>query len=212
MTAAHLLAFVGAALLLIVVPGPSVLFVVGRALAHGRSVAVASALGGTLGSFLLAVLVAVGLGAAISRSAGFFLALKIIGGLYLCFLGVQAIRSRGDLDLDAGTGERRGAAHLRSVRQGVVVGLTNPKNLVFFAAVLPQFVVPAAGSTTRQMLIFAVIFCLIAAISDSIWGLVAARARDWFARSPRRLRAVGGAGGVTMIGLGVGLVAAGRPN
>lgn len=211
MTAAHLLAFAGAALILILAPGPSVLFVVGRALSYGRAVAVASAFGVSLGSFVLATLVAVGLGAVIAQSVLFFVALKVIGGLYLCYLGVQTLRRRGDLVIEQeGPGTGR-PAHLRSGRQGFMVGLTNPKTLIFFAAVLPQFVVPAAGSASAQMVLFAVIFCALAAVCDSAWGLAASGARTWFARSPRRLRMIGGAGGATMIGLGVGLVAAGRP-
>lgn len=212
MTAAHLLGFSAAAMVLILAPGPSVLFVVGRALSYGRTVAVASALGGTLGSFVLAGLVAVGLGTVIAASAVIFLALKVIGGLYLCYLGIQALRRRGDLAIEVPDREPGRSAHLAAARQGFVVGLTNPKTLIFFAAVLPQFVVPEAGSAASQMLLFAVIFCVLAAVSDSAWGLAAGSARDWFARSPRRLRTVGGIGGATMIGLGVGLVAAGNPN
>jgi threonine/homoserine/homoserine lactone efflux protein len=82
--------------------------------------------------------------------------------------------------------------------------------MVFFAAVLPQFVDRDSGHVAAQMLLLGLVFNMIALASDSVWGLAASTARDWFARSPRRLAAVGGAGGVAMIGLGVTVAATGR--
>jgi len=92
----------------------------------------------------------------------------------------------------------------------VVVGVTNPKVLIFFAAVLPQFVDLGAGNATGQMLVLGLLFAIIAATLDSTWGLAAGAVRAWFATSPARLRLVGGTGGLTMIGLGVGLAFTGR--
>jgi threonine/homoserine/homoserine lactone efflux protein len=94
--------------------------------------------------------------------------------------------------------------------QGVVVGFTNPKVLIFFAAVLPQFVDTRAGSATTQMLVLGLLFALIAATLDSVWGLAAGTAREWFATSPARLRRMGGIGGVMMIMMGAGLALTGR--
>ncbi|TDB95116.1 LysE family transporter, partial [Actinomadura sp. 7K534] len=98
----------------------------------------------------------------------------------------------------------------RALWQGFVVGITNPKTTVFFAAVLPQFVVRENGHVVPQMMVFGLIFAIIALLSDSVWGVAAGTARAWFARSPRRLAAVGGAGGLLMIGLGVTVAATGR--
>ncbi|MDF0530183.1 LysE family translocator [Tsukamurella sp. 8F] len=209
---AGLLAFGLTALVIIVAPGPSVLFVVGRALAHGRTVAIASALGGTLGSLALCGLVVSGLGTLIAASAVVFTTAKVIGAIYLCYLGIQAIRHRRRLSIGgtrAFPAQERGVV-LRSARQGFVVGVSNPKTLVFFGAVLPQFVDAGRGHPATQMAVFALLFCMLAALSDSVWALAAGTARNWFARSDRRLRAVGGAGGVAMIGLGVGLAVTGR--
>jgi threonine/homoserine/homoserine lactone efflux protein len=91
-----------------------------------------------------------------------------------------------------------------------VVGATNPKSLVFFAAVLPQFVVAESGFVAAQLAVLGFVFVLIALLSDSAWVFVAGTARDWFARSPRRLEVVGGAGGLMMIAVGVRLAFTGR--
>jgi threonine/homoserine/homoserine lactone efflux protein len=98
----------------------------------------------------------------------------------------------------------------RIVRDGFLVGVTNPKVVVFFAAVLPQFVDRAAGRVPLQMLLLGAIFIGIAVISDGSWALAAGTARAWIARSPRRLELVGGAGGLAMIGIGVSLAVSGR--
>ncbi|MFE0427019.1 LysE family translocator, partial [Streptomyces sp. NPDC058953] len=98
----------------------------------------------------------------------------------------------------------------RTFWEGFVVGVSNPKTIVFFAAVLPQFVDRSQGQVAVQMLVLGLVFSAIALTLDMVWGLLASGARDWFARSPRRLSAVGGVGGLTMIGLGVGVAATGR--
>ena len=92
----------------------------------------------------------------------------------------------------------------------MVVGATNPKVLVLFVALLPQFTDPAGGSPATQMLVLGLLFAVLAATLDSVWGLAAGAARDWFATSPARLRRVGGAGGLMMIGLGATLALTGR--
>jgi threonine/homoserine/homoserine lactone efflux protein len=204
-----LVTFALAGVVLVVVPGPSVLFIVGRALAHGRRAALTSVAGNTCGACLVVVAVALGFGAVAAQSAVVFTALKLVGAAYLVHLGVQAIRHRGDLVDALGRGADPDGGRL--FRQAVVVGATNPKVLVFFAAVLPQFVDAGAGSATTQMLVLGLLFALLAAVLDSGWGLLAGAARTWFATSPVRLRRLGGAGGLMMIGLGAGLAVTGRP-
>ncbi len=209
MSADRLLAFAAMSFLLIVIPGPSVLFVIGRALAQGRRAALTTVAGNTVGAYVLVVAVAFGIGAAVERSILAFTALKLAGAAYLVFLGVKAWRERGSLQA-AVTGI--GAAHsaLRTFREGFTVGVTNPKTIVFFAAVLPQFIDRGQGHIAGQMLLLGLVFNIIAVASDTVWGLVASTARDWFARSPQRLSLVGGAGGLTMIGLGVTVAVTGR--
>jgi len=208
-SADRLLAFAAMSFLLIVIPGPSVLFVIGRALAQGRRAALASVVGNMLGANLLVAAVAFGVGALVERSATAFTALKLAGAAYLVYLGVKAWRQRGaqaPVAVDGGT--TRGS--LRTVWEGFGVGVANPKTIVFFAAVLPQFVDPAQGHVVGQMLLLGLIFTGIALASDSVWGLSASAARNWFARSPRRLATVGRVGGLSMIGLGVSVALTGR--
>lgn len=204
-----LLTFALAGIVLVVVPGPSVLFIVGRALAHGRRAALTSVAGNTTGAALVVVVVALGFGAVAAQSVAVFTVLKLVGAAYLVYLGVQTIRHRGDLAAALGGGAS-GAVDRRLYWQGVVVGATNPKVLVFFAAVLPQFVDVRAGDATTQMLVLGLLFAVIAAGLDSLWGLAAGTARDWFATSPARLRRLGGVGGATMVVMGVGLAISGR--
>ncbi|WP_181763664.1 LysE family translocator [Streptomyces albidus (ex Kaewkla and Franco 2022)] len=206
-----LLAFAAMSLLVIVIPGPSVLFVIGRALAHGRRTALATVLGNLVGSYLLVMAVAWGLGVLVERSATVFMGAKLAGAAYLIYLGVQAFRHRKEMraaDMEVPAGERR--SDLRTILDGIFVGVTNPKGIIFFAAVLPQFVDHAAGHVPVQMMVLGLVPVAIGMMTDTLWGLGASAARSWFARSDRRLSMVGGAGGFAMIGLGVTVAATGR--
>lgn len=214
MSVDRLLGFAAMSLVLVLIPGPSVLFVLGRALAHGRRTALGSVLGNAVGACLLASAVSVGLGEVVARSVAVFVALKLAGAAYLVFLGVKAWRHRGALTVTGTSGEggeaRPARGDVRSLWEGFVVGVTNPKTCVFFAAVLPQFVDRNAGRVHEQMLLLGLVFTVIALICDSVWALTASAARTWFAKSPRRLRAIGGTGGLAMIGLGVTVAVTGR--
>ncbi|WP_123970785.1 LysE family translocator [Streptomyces sp. TLI_185] len=210
MSTDRLLAFAALSFLLIVIPGPSVLFVIGRALAQGRRAALTTVVGNTLGAYLLVVAVAFGIGSVVERSVLVFTVLKLAGAVYLVYLGVKAWRERGSLRAAFAGGEVPAHSGLRTFWEGFAVGITNPKTIVFFAAVLPQFVDRDSGHVTVQMLLLGLVFNVIALASDSVWGLIASTARGWFARSPRRLSMVGGVGGLTMIGLGVTVAVTGR--
>jgi threonine/homoserine/homoserine lactone efflux protein len=195
----HLLAFVAVSVVLILIPGPSVLFIVSRAVAMGRGAAVRTALGNAVGAFVLVVGVSFGLGALLSVASLSYEVVRYVGAAYLVHLGVQAIRHRRDLALPQ---------QQRSVRrvwlEGFLVGLTNPKTAVFFAAVLPQFIDPARPAAP-QLLVLGALFVALAAACDSVWGLAAGTARRWFAASPRRLHGLSATGGGVMIALGAGL-------
>jgi threonine/homoserine/homoserine lactone efflux protein len=206
--AANLLAFALVALLLIAVPGPSVLFVVGRTLALGRRGGLLSVLGNAVGELLQIAAVALGAGVVLAQSVVLFSAVKFAGAAYLIYLGIQAIRHRGG----GPTAEdpSRPASTLRILREGFIVGATNPKSIVFFVAVLPQFVDYPAGAIPLQLATLGALFLAIALVSDSGWALIAGRARRWFASSPRRIAALGTTGGVMMIGLGGALALAGN--
>ncbi|MFC5261495.1 LysE family translocator [Kribbella qitaiheensis] len=204
----HLLAFAITSFVIIVVPGPSVLFIVGRALAVGRREAVLTMVGNTVGAAVMLVAVALGLGALIAASAIALTVVKLAGAAYLIYLGVHAFRTRKSL-VEALQGNVKPASTRRALRQGFLVGVTNAKTAVFFAAVLPQFVDKHAAPASVQILLLGLIFIAIALCSDSLWALVAGTAREWFARSPRRLELVGGTGGLMIIGLGAGIAVTG---
>lgn len=175
-TTSQWLAFLIASALFIQVPGPSLLFTIGRALTVGRRDALLSVVGNALGVTAQVLLVAVGLGAVVAASTQAYLALKICGAAYVVWLGVQAIRHRADARaaltaVDHLTVTR--APAWRSLRIGFTVGLTNPKTIVFFVAFLPQFVDPAAGNVALQILLLGTAFVGLALIGDSLYAVTA---------------------------------------
>jgi threonine/homoserine/homoserine lactone efflux protein len=210
-TLEQMLAFGVAALILIAIPGPSVVFTIGRALAYGRVVALLTVVGNSFGLLVIVALVALGLGVVVQESVEVFTILKLLGAAYLVWLGVQALRHRHDFRVDRDPDVGPPVSGARAVRQGFVVGVTNPKAFMILGAVLPQFVDRAGGHVQLQMLLLGLLAFVIGLVSDSVWALIASQLRTWFARSRRRGEAVGAAGGVSMIGLGVGLVVAGEP-
>ena len=205
----HLLAFALTAFALIAVPGPSVLFVISRALVLGRRGALATVVGNAFGVYVQVMAVAFGIGAIVERSIAVFTVIKLAGAAYLIFLGIQAIRHRHALrDVFAVSGDPK--TMWRVLAEGFVVGISNPKAIVFFAAVLPQFVDARSGNVPLQMLVLGAIFLLIALVSDGAWAIGAGAARSWFAKSPARLSRIGGIGGLVMIGIGARLAVTGR--
>ena len=213
-SSSHLATFVVASFLFIQVPGPSLLFTIGRALTVGRREALLSVVGNTLGLIAQVVGVALGLGALVAASATAYTVLKLVGAAYVIYLGVQAIRHRAAarLAMEAAEGEVVTGARpstLSSVWTGFMVGMTNPKSIVFFVAFLPQFISESAPAAP-QLLFLGLIFGAMAVCSDTCWALAASRARDWFARKPKRLDNLGVAGGLMMVGLGAGLATTGN--
>ena len=194
---------------LIVVPGPSVMFVVGRALSYGRSNALASVIGNAIGCYLVGVAIAFGLGPLLERSELLFHAIKWVGILYLFWLGIQAIRDAGPI-AEAEEGQARVESVREAIRTGTVVGLTNPKSFVLFTAVVPQFIDPAAGNTSLQILLLGIVPRFIGLVTDTSWALLAGRARGWVVESPRRMTALARIGGLSIIGVGVSVAASGN--
>lgn len=194
-----LLPFLLASLILIVIPGSSVLFAIGRSIALGRRAGVVSVVGNTLGTVPAVLAVAFGVGAVVASSVVAFTIIKFVGAAYLVWLGIQAIRHR---HAHSHGRPQAPSSTAKLLREGFIVGLTNPKTIAFFVAVLPQFVDPASGSVTAQLLLLGAVFLGIAIVSDGAWAYAAGTARAWFARSPRRLSTLSGAGGVMLIGLG----------
>ncbi|HLX78764.1 MAG TPA: LysE family translocator [Acidimicrobiales bacterium] len=193
---------------MIAIPGPSVLFIVGRALTSGRRTALLTVVGNTVGEYGQVVCVAFGIGALIEQSVAAFTVLKIVGAVYLVYLGVRTFRERRSLRAFlAVPGDRK---ERWAVVRGVFVGISNPKTIIFLAAILPQFANRSEGSVAGQILLLGLLFSSVAIVSDSLWALGAHGFGSWFARSPRRLELIGGAGGLAIIAVGVAVALTGR--
>jgi threonine/homoserine/homoserine lactone efflux protein len=209
----QVLAFGLVAFVVIAIPGPSVVFTIGRALTYGRAVALTTVVGNSLGLLTALVLVVLGLGRLVATSEVVFHAVKIGGALYLVYLGIQALRHRHGITVN-GDGVAAGPPlrPFTALRQGFLVGFTNPKGYVMFVALLPQFLDRSRGHDSLQMLLLGSIAFVIGLCSDSVWALLASQLRRWFNASPKRGRALGTVGGMSMIGLGVAVAVGGRPD
>jgi threonine/homoserine/homoserine lactone efflux protein len=199
---ANLWEYIVTSMVIILAPGPSVLFVIARAIAWGRMTAIFTVLGNATGVYILSVLVAVGLGPLLQRSDLAYSAIQWGGGAYLVYLGIDALRQRHVHAQEMATGKGAHPTPWSSARDGFLVGILNPKTLVFFAAVLPQFIDRDRGNVTAQLLLLGAIFCIMATISDGTWGVVAGTARNWLSGEASRLVALRTAGGIVMIILG----------
>jgi threonine/homoserine/homoserine lactone efflux protein len=195
-----------AAIIIIIAPGPSVLFVIARAVAWGRKIAVLSVAGNVTGSLVLSTLVATGVGPILQKWHIAYIALQWLGGLYLMHLGVDAVRKRAIHAADMTNQGPVAPTARQSIRDGFWVGVLNPKAIVFFAAVLPQFVDIKGGHVTMQLIFLGLVFCFLAFISDGSWGLLAGTARAWLATDNSRLERLRAAGGAIMILLGVAVL------
>jgi threonine/homoserine/homoserine lactone efflux protein len=195
-----------AAMVIILAPGPSVLFVIARAIAWGRATAVFTVAGNVTGAFSLSVFVALGLGPILQRSELAYIAVQWGGGLYLVYLGIDAIRKRSAHAADMTNQGEIAPSIRRSIRDGFWVGALNPKGVVFFAAVLPQFIDRERGSVTAQLILLGAIFAILAFVSDGSWGMLAGTARNWLATDAKRLERLRATGGVIMILLGISVV------
>jgi threonine/homoserine/homoserine lactone efflux protein len=195
-----LLLFVTGAVILLVIPGPAVMYVVSRSIGHGRVGGFVSATGIVVGTLLHVLAAALGLSAVLASSAAAFQFVKYLGAGYLLYLGIRTLH-RGDAPfVEAASGERRLG---RLFGQGVLVNVLNPKTALFFLAFLPQFVNPARGHVTRQILELGVLFALMGWCSDSVWALLAGTLAHHFRRSVRLRRAQRNLSGGALIALGL---------
>jgi threonine/homoserine/homoserine lactone efflux protein len=176
--------FVGAALLLLVVPGPAVLYVVTQSVSHGRRAGIASVAGITTGTLVHIAAATVGLSALLASSALAFDVVKYLGAAYLIVAGLRRLAG---LDAPREREPRLGRtqSHSRLYRQGIVVNVLNPKTALFFLAFLPQFVVPARGAPWLQILALGLLFAALGFLSDGTWALVAGTLGERLRRSRR---------------------------
>jgi threonine/homoserine/homoserine lactone efflux protein len=200
--------YIIAAMVIILAPGPSVLFVIARAIAWGRKTAVFTVAGNVTGAFVLSTFVAFGLGPILQSSDIAYIAVQFGGGLYLVYLGIDAIKHREVQAADMTNQGDVAPSVRRSIRDGFWVGALNPKGLVFYAAVLPQFIDRERSHITGQLILLGAIFSILAFISDGSWGLLAGTARQWLATDPKRLERLRATGGTIMIILGISVLIA----
>lgn len=203
----RLVEYVVAAMIIILAPGPSVLFVIARAIAWGRRIAVLTVFGNVVGAFVLSSLVAFGLGPLLSRSTFAYSAVQWMGGAYLVYLGIDALRLRKVHAQELTNQGFVEPSASRCIRDGFWVGVLNPKGLVFYAAVLPQFVDIERGHITSQLLFLGALFSILAFFSDGSWGLLAGTARSWLSGERSRLEMLRATGGLVMITLGALVIA-----
>jgi threonine/homoserine/homoserine lactone efflux protein len=193
--------FLAAALVLLLTPGPAVLYITARSMSQGVRAGLVSVLAIETGNLIQAVAAALGLAAVLASSALAFSAVKLLGAAYLVFLGVRKLISRAE---DPAASSEARPPRLRSVYlDGVVVAALNPKTALFFLAFLPQFVRPAAGHVPAQILLLGLVFVALAALSDGGYALLAGTAGRWLWRHPSFVRRERYVGGTVYIGLGV---------
>jgi threonine/homoserine/homoserine lactone efflux protein len=199
-TPSSLLLFVTGAAILLIIPGPAVMYVVSRSIGHGRTGGLLSVMGIVVGTLCHVLAATLGLSALLASSVVAFQFVKYLGAVYLIYLGIRTFR-RGDVPfVESATGERR-LAHLFG--QGVLVNILNPKTALFFLAFLPQFVDPARGHATLQILQLGVLFALMGWCSDSVWAVLVGTLGEHFRRSVRLRRAQRNISGGALIALGL---------
>jgi threonine/homoserine/homoserine lactone efflux protein len=194
-----LLLFISAPLLLFIIPGPAVLYIVGRSIGHGRGAGLVSAIGISVGSLVHTAAAAVGLSALLMSSAMAFSIVKYLGVAYLIYLGIQKLCREGPFEL---SGDRSRVRFSRIFAQ-CVVNVLNPKAALLFFAFLPQFVDPARGNVTPQILFLGVLFAILGVTTDTFWALTSGTGAGLFRRSPRAMRTQCFVSGTILISLGV---------
>ena len=202
-----LLGFVAASLVVLVIPGPGVLYVVARSAAQGTRAGLASVVGLSLGALVHVAAAAAGLSAILLTSATAFGIVKALGAGYLIYLGLRMLFARR---LPAGPAAPTPVSSRRLLSDGIVVSLFNPKIAVFFLAFLPQFVDPSVGPVPRQILLLGLIYVGLALMTDGTYALLAGSLRHWLGgrvmRGPWPRYVTGG----LYIGLGLNAALAGR--
>ena len=197
-----ILAFATASVILLLIPGPAVLYIVNRSVSDGREAGFAAVAGLSLGNLVHALAAAAGLSAVLATSATAFNAVKWLGAGYLVFVGVRTLLTK-PLDIDP---DQPGVTPRRAFTQGVVVNVLNPKVALFFLSFLPQFIHPEQGRPGLQALVLGIVFVLIGCCTDGTYSLIASTLRSVLLRGrtlPFIRRWVAGT-----VFIGLGLVAA----
>jgi len=194
-------AFIGTSLLLLIIPGPAVLYIIAKSTEQGRKAGMASVAGIEAGTLVHVVASAVGISTLLLASATAFSILKYAGAFYLIWMGLKKICTRQPVTAAVENSSPQGIS--RIFWQGAIVNILNPKTALFFFAFLPQFVNPAKGGVTMQLVVLGLIFVMLATITDSIYALAAGSLSKWLKRQPRYLVIQHYVSGVIYVFLGV---------
>jgi threonine/homoserine/homoserine lactone efflux protein len=192
--------FMAASIALLVIPGPAVLFIVARSGAQGRRAGFVSVLGVHTASMVHVCAAVAGLSAVVVASALAFTAVKLVGGLYLIYIGVKTLRGARPAPSVAVPTVR---PEKRLFADAFLVNLLNPKVALFFLAFLPQFVQRGHGAIWSQTLVLGLVYIALGLCSDSVYVLIGARLGSWLTGRTQRLRASRYAEGGILVGLGV---------
>lgn len=206
LTPDQFLAFLAAAILLTLSPGPDNMMVLGIGMTKGRARGMAFGLGCAMGCLSHTLLAVIGVSALIAASPLAFTALKVCGGLYLAWMGFKAIRSRGGAAVERAEGVAESARTL--FLRGVFANAINPKVALFFLSFLPQFVVAQRGAANLQIALLGITFTIQAAILFGLLGFFSGAVGAWLARRPRAGMWLDRVAGAIFIGLGLRLVVA----
>jgi threonine/homoserine/homoserine lactone efflux protein len=192
--------FVAASVVLLLTPGPAVLYIVARSVAQGRAAGLVSVLGIHLGTIVHITAAAVGLSALLVSSALAFAIVKYLGAAYLIWIGIRTLTAK---DPDPKAPVAPAEPLHRAFRDGFLVNLFNPKTAIFFLAFLPQFIDPARGAVHWQILVLGLTFMGLGIMSDGMFALAAGTAGDFLRRNRRFLRFQRWFAGASFVGLGV---------
>lgn len=198
--------FIAGAAILLITPGPAVLYIISRTVGHGRAAGLVSASGIAVGTLFHVTAATLGLSALLLSSAHAFRAVQLAGAAYLVFLGVRTLlRHEGE----GAASPENGLSLRRIFSQGIVVNILNPKSALFFLAFLPQFVNPARGHITVQILFLGILFAVMGLCSDSCWALLANQVSARLRSSVRLRRAQKNVSGGALIALGLATAVSG---
>jgi threonine/homoserine/homoserine lactone efflux protein len=205
----HLVLFLAAAFVLAVTPGPGIFYVAARTLSGGRAEGMASSLGTGLGGMVHVLAGSIGVSAIVLTSAELFTALKLVGAVYLVWLGLRTLKAARRDAMTALQAASVGAG--RAFREGVLVEALNPKTAAFFLAFIPQFVDPTSGNVALQFALLGFVSVALNTLADVMVAFVASGVRAAAAQRPDVIRRLREASGAAMIALGLGLALARRP-
>jgi len=202
-----LIGFVAASLVVLLIPGPGVIYVTARSLSQGQRAGLVSVLGLSAGALVHVAAATLGLSAILLTSASAFGVVKALGAAYLIYLGIRILLAR-----ESGNG--RAALSRRSLcrlfADGFLISVLNPKIAIFFLAFLPQFVEPDRGPVQQQILLLGLLYVAIAIVTDGTYALLASRLRRWYETVANHRAVPRYASGLVYIGLGVTTALTGR--